>query len=273
MDEEVALLITDYLNGLIAGFNASRCTFEIAYLQPEQTTLELLHSWQTAGELKALIHMHLEQEATDFLLRNKVPMSSLNADLTRHHVPSVIVDNVRGYAEAWKYVEKLGHVRVVFLGYCDRNDARRHECAAGREVARISSPPSPNLLVPSEITTSDPDALTAFLLGQLGPYQTKCWPTLFFTQTDLLATHLINALQTLKISVPENISVIGFNDTPLAKNFSPQLTTLAKPRYQMAFAASLLLVDILARRPGAANRLQVFYPDLVQRETCAPASR
>lgn len=269
-DREVDLLIADYLNGLIEGFSVQRCKFEITYLQPKQTSLELLRSLFDAGQLRALINMHLEQETTDFLLQNKIPMVCINHDLTRHQVPSVLADNVRGYAEAWRYVEGLGHTQVTYFGYKDRNEGRRHECAAGREVARITSPLE-LLLLPEEVPVSNPEAVASILLENMGPFHPNRWPTLFFAQTDQMAVQLIAALKLLQISVPEQVSIIGFDDAPLAKSSSPQLTTLAKPRHRMAFAAAQLLTDLLARRPGVSNRLQVFSLDLVQRETCAPA--
>jgi len=270
LDPEAHLLVVDYLNGFIEGFNVRRCKFEIAYLPPKQTTLEFLHSLQSAGHLQALINMHLEQEATDFLIQQKIPMVCINQDLTRHHVPSVLADSVRGYTEAWSHAHALEHTRVAFLGFQNPLSDRQYECAAGREIARISLPME-MLLIPEHSPT--PQSLAAFLTGCLGTFQPLRWPTLIFVQTDHLAIQLLAALTTLGISVPRQISVIGFDDSPAAKNCHPGLTTIAKPRAQMAFAASQLLVDLLERRPGTNNHLQVFPLGLVERETCAPAMK
>lgn len=269
VDRDVDLLIADYLNGLIEGFNVQRCKFEITYLQPKQTSLDLIRSLVESGQLRALINMHLERETTDFLLQNKIPMACINDDLTRHRIPSVMADTVRGYAEAWRYVRSLGHTRVSYFGYKERNEDRHHECAAGRELARITFPLD-LLLLADEVPVSDPGAVATALLENLGAFHPERWPTLFFAQTDQMAVQLMAGLKVLQISVPEQVSVIGFDDTLLARNSHPRLTTLAKPRRQMAFAAALLLSDLLARRPGATNRLQVFPLELIRRETCVP---
>ncbi len=205
--------------------------------------------------------------STEYLLSCKFPIAALNSDLTGRQIPSVTCDHVRGYSNAWHYVEKLGHRQAAFLGFLHRNESRRFECGAGRELAQSSVSLVP-LMLPSG--DGDPGEIRRFLLENLGPYAPGRWPTLFFTQTDLLAMNLIKALEAWNIQVPTQVSVIGFNDM-IARTAEPQLTTLAKPRRRMAVATAYLLGDLLSGRPGVQEHLQVFPLTIVERETCAAA--
>lgn len=98
-------------------------------------------------------------------------------------------------------------------------------------------------------------------------------PTAVLCSSDLMALGAMREARRRGVSVPENLSVVGFDDISLASYCAPALTTLAQPIEEMANAAVDELVHRLDpdrpdRAPGGHSR--VFRPRLVVRESTAP---
>lgn len=261
-------LTADYLTGLMEGFNAWKCRFEIAHLLPDQPDLDLVRTLVERRQVRGLVNLNLAPEATEYLIEKRFPMVLLSDDFSARGVASVVADHVRGYSEGWRHALEAGHRRIVFFGYDDQNQARRfRECVAGGKLTEGGGELMKTILAPNH---ADSVSIAKALRQELGPWDGSKWPTLFFVQTDLIASRLIRALQEMQVRVPQQVSVIGFNNSSIAGQFNPTITTLSKPRVKMALAASQLLLDILAKRPGSADRLQVFTVAWVQRETFAP---
>jgi LacI family xylobiose transport system transcriptional regulator len=76
-------------------------------------------------------------------------------------------------------------------------------------------------------------------------------PTAIFTGNDLQALGLYEAARELGLRVPHDLSVVGFDDLPLARWISPPLTTVRQPLTEMAEAAARLVLDLSrGRQPG-----------------------
>ncbi len=263
------LLFNDYLNGLIEGFDAWKSRFEIAYLRPDQPDVDLVRTLVEMRQTRGFINLGLDAEATEYLIRAKVPMVMLNADLTDRGTASVVADHVHGYREAWTHAEDLGHHRAAFLGFEDDVFAERlRECRAGRQLAGVACRLDQTARVSSD---ADAGEIWGALRAALGPRTRRAtWPTLLFVQNDALALRVIRALEEYCREIPRDLSVIGFDDSPIARHFHPALTTLAKPRLKMGLAASQILLDLLAHRAGSTDRHQVFPVRLISRETTTP---
>lgn len=269
LQDSVRLLFNDYLNGLIEGFDAWKSRFEIAYLRPDQPDVDLVRTLVEMQQTRGFINLGLNAEATEYLIRAKVPMVMLNADLTDRGTASVVADHVHGYREAWTHAEDLGHHRAAFLGFGDDVFAGRlRECRAGHQLAGVACRLVQTARVPSD---ADAGVIWSALGAVLGSRTRRgARPTLLFVQNDALALRVIRALEEYCLEIPRDLSVIGFDDSPIARHFRPTLTTLAKPRLKMGLAASQLLLDLLANRAGSTDRRQVFPVRLISRETISP---
>ncbi|HOJ40078.1 MAG TPA: substrate-binding domain-containing protein, partial [bacterium] len=95
-------------------------------------------------------------------------------------------------------------------------------------------------------------------------------PTAFFCDTDFKAANLMEKARVTELLVPEELSVIGFDDIPLAVRTKPALTTVYKPRYEMGREAGRMLACLLNGRDTAITRKRVLKTYLVHRESCAP---
>ena len=85
--------------------------------------------------------------------------------------------------------------------------------------------------------------------------------------SDEIAMGAINALRDKGIKVPEEVSVIGFNDIDLAHVFYPKLTTISQPMYDMGSIAMRMLIKIINNKPLDQDHF-VLDHDLIERDSC-----
>lgn len=96
-------------------------------------------------------------------------------------------------------------------------------------------------------------------------------PTAVFTGNDLQALGLYEAARELGVRIPEDLSVVGFDDLPLARWVGPPLTTVRQPLTEMAEAAARLVLDLGRGRRPAASRIDLATSLVVRNSTAPPA--
>ena len=137
-------------------------------------------------------------------------------------------------------------------------------CAAGLDV---------DLAVTADFTASGGAAATAALLDLEPP------PTAIVYANDVMAIAGMSVAAARGVSVPDQLSVTGFDDTELARHLSPALTTVRSDALGWGAAAAKLLLDVIeaaaARGPDQPERSQGIHvelppAELVLRNSCAP---
>lgn len=269
-DENVEM---EYLRGLAGTFQAGKVRIEIVYLDAGQPELAQVLDFTASHACKGLINMRLAPATTRQLIESRFPMVSLNQDLAADGVPSVTADSLRGYAAAWREGWALGHRRAAFLGPVGETGAERgNECAAALKLAAV-----PDAVRIDQLSLKSdqlkPGGYWRTLVDAFGPYAAGRWPTLLFTSNDLLATRVIGDIEEHGLRVPRDLSIIGFDDLPIARQFRPAVTTLNKPRVQMGEAAAQAMLDLFDKRRGARGGLHVLPVTYVNRKTCGAAPR
>ena len=95
-------------------------------------------------------------------------------------------------------------------------------------------------------------------------------PTAVFACNDLMAIGALRAIRSAGLNVPADVSIVGFDDIPLASEVVPPLTTVAQPVEEMArIAVGLLLSRISDKRDLTQTERHVLSPLLVERESTA----
>lgn len=94
-------------------------------------------------------------------------------------------------------------------------------------------------------------------------------PEAVFACDDQMALGAISAVNESGKRVPEDISIIGFDNVLQAKYFIPKLTTIAQPRIKMGEAATKLLIDLIEKEGKVEKKKIVFEPELIERNSCS----
>jgi DNA-binding LacI/PurR family transcriptional regulator len=164
------------------------------------------------------------------------------------------IDHCDGGRLVAKHLTELGHQNVVFIG-----GPKSAPHATGRYTGLLEFYPNA-AWYPGDWTAESGFALLETALENN--------PSAIFAANDYVALGIVHALRNKGLRVPENISVVGFDDIPLAKHFTPALTTVQQPlELQGSRAAALLIAKL---RGFNIPPIQTISPLLILRQSTAP---
>jgi GntR family transcriptional regulator of arabinose operon len=92
-------------------------------------------------------------------------------------------------------------------------------------------------------------------------------PTAFVCYNDELAVLLLEAARQTGLSVPDDLSIIGFDDSTLATATEVKLTTLSHPKMDMGVQAAAMLIDMIERRTNETPKDIIYKPELILRNS------
>jgi LacI family transcriptional regulator len=180
-------------------------------------------------------------------------------------VPVIGATNFDGGVEATEHLIGLGHTRIgIITG--DRGLMCSQERLAGYKDAldRAGLPYDENLVSVGNFQVEGGYYGGARLLRLPKP------PTAIFAGSDLQAHGVYQAAKAAGLRVPEDLSVVGFDDVPLCQWVSPPLTTIRQPLTDMAREATRILVDMAYRGIEPPRKKVELATSLVVRESTAP---
>ncbi len=184
-------------------------------------------------------------------------------------LPSIRSDNQGGAHQAVAHLVELGHRKIGHvLG--PRGNVLTKERLTGFERAMLEFDIdiNSNWLIDGGEFSLEAGAQAARQFIELDEL-----PTAIFCAADLIAMGLISEFAKHGISVPNDVSVIGFDDIAIAYRFIPSLTTIRQNRIQLGvLAATTLMNSLSGRSMPAENNVQLVDVLLVERESTAPLS-
>jgi LacI family transcriptional regulator len=161
------------------------------------------------------------------------------------------------------YLIALGHQRIgIVAGPEELGSAQERELGYLDAMADHDLDRGPALIANGDYSFESGMAAGKLLL-EVSPR-----PTAIFAANDAMATGVLHAARTMGIAVPEQLSIVGFEDTPIAAHLWPPLTTVHLPVAEMARAAAFKLVFPEA----AASHPSHFRLELIPRASAAPAA-
>lgn len=206
----------------------------------------------------------LDSDIISCLAEFEIPMVSIATPAEEGLAPSVDVDNVAGACLATEHLLALGHRRIAHI----MGDINLRSGIERRD-AFLATMAKANMTVPTEYVLP---GIYSFHYGYECALQLLALPsppTAIFAASDNIAQGVLKAAQDRNISVPERLSVIGFNDLPEEPIFDPPLTTIRQPLTEIGQEAARLLLRRIQSEP-VALRANLFPPTLVLRASTAP---
>jgi LacI family transcriptional regulator len=180
------------------------------------------------------------QNIIESLKRVGAPFVSTAKISAEEEMVYVDVDNFLGATLAIEHLVSLGHRRIAFVGKPALRSSldRLHGYQHVLEQAGISLDEELVKIAPSSSIDGGYQTTMAMLTG-------KKIPTAMFLTNDVMAYGAVKAIQDSGLRVPEDISVVGFDDVPLALYTTPPLTTVRQPAYEKGDTAADLLIQYL----------------------------
>jgi LacI family transcriptional regulator len=202
----------------------------------------------------------LSDEALLEFMQRDTPLIVVGRRLVQREDRCVYLDNEAGGAMAARHLLEHGHTRIAHisgpLSFPDsRARLRGYRCAL--EAAGI--PYDENLVTEGDFLEEGGYLAMQELLDRKIPM------TAVFAANDQMAAGVFKALREAGLSIPDDISVVGYDDVLLARYLYPSLTTIRQPLEEMGRAATRAALALLTRTETEVNNR--FEPQLVSRES------
>ena len=177
--------------------------------------------------------------------------------------PSVDIDNRAGARAAVEHLIELGHRRIG----CITNAPLAYTAAADRVAGYRDALEAAQVPFDAALVAEGAFDAASGRAAMTGLLALAEQVTAVFVASDIVAFGALRALREAGRRVPADVSVVGFDDIPLARHFDPPLTTIRLPANALGAAAGRALVDRLAGRPASERTL--LPTELIVRESTA----
>lgn len=197
------------------------------------------------------------------LVNNNIPLVIFDRDCEGlDNIDKVFVDEYSGALSAVEYLIKSGCKRIAHIAGKQTLSTARHRLQGYKDALEKNNVPFHDAYV-VETSGFKPEhgiKATKKLLSLPEP------PDAIFTINDGVAIGAMYIIKDLGIKIPEEISIIGFDDSPHSSYFKPSLSTVWQPTYEMGMlSARILLKRIKANNDISAVRIESLFPELVIR--------
>jgi DNA-binding LacI/PurR family transcriptional regulator len=242
-----------------------------AYLrQHNYFFLTVIHRHDAAllrGHSQLLLERGVEGFITvDTSLPDALPLPTVSVAGHRklHGVTNIVLDQERGARVALEHLLALGHREIAFMkGQPFSSDSEDRWSAVRKVAQELGLEMDTDLIV--KLETDDPSPQVGYpyakqLLARRKPF------TALFAYNDISAIGAIRAFQEESLCVPQDISVVGFDDIPWAAYHTPSLTTVRQPLARMGQIAAETLIQMIESEDEHSSEIAIE-PTLVVRES------
>jgi len=177
---------------------------------------------------------------------------------------AITIDNYGGARAMMRHLHELGHTRIAFVRGPQHNADARERLRGYRHDMRGMAATSLRALECSGDFTEESGFAAGGRLAKLKPR-----PTAVFAANDSMAVGVLASLMTAGVKVPEEMSVVGFDDIPIARYVNPALTTMRVDIAELGRCAFALLLDAIGNPAVHSPRHDRVATTLVIRKSCA----
>lgn len=234
------------------------------YVSNENTSEEIYSMIISSGVEGAIVlNESLHDEYIDRIALTKMPIVFIDRDYAGNRMSSVVINNAEGATMAMEYLIKQGHRRIGYIhGIYNSDDDARFQ--AYENVMKKYALPIDN----SIIMRGYFEEVVAYSEMRVLLLKGIELPDAFFCANDEMAWGCIRALMDSGIKVPEQISVIGFDDVMLSAYYSPALTTIHSPVMELGRESATKLFQLIGQGDPLEGDSTRLVPSLVIRDTC-----
>lgn len=200
-----------------------------------------------------------EAEIIKVLEDKKVPFVVMDNQTYPFKVPSVVIDNFKGGYSVGKALIEMGHEKIAHIGGpVDFLSAEDRFIGFKKALEEMGLEPWRVVRNTFDIESGYDAVMHWHGQGEL--------PSAIFCGDDNILFGALDALRQVGLSVPEDISLVGYDDHPFCEKFHPKLSTVKQPAAQMATEAVRLLMDVMNGQVKR-NKIVKLEPELIMRES------
>jgi LacI family transcriptional regulator len=261
---------TGYIGEIIRGIDAELSLTDmdlVLYTTHRTASKEANYVANLARGMVDGLLLVLPRSPIDFigtLTERNFPFVLIDHQGTGKDCPAVGATNWQGAYNATEYLIELGHNRIGFItGSMDLGCAVERLEGYRSALRTYHIADAPELIYEGTFFQPDGFAGASALLDLPVP------PTAIFASNDVMAMGVMDSVRTRGLRVPDDVSIVGFDDIPQASVIRPALTTINQPLEKMGRVAAQMLMDLLHQPEKKVGRIELP-TRLVVRDSCRP---
>ncbi|HHW58466.1 MAG TPA: LacI family transcriptional regulator, partial [Clostridia bacterium] len=195
------------------------------------------------------------------LVKSGIPIVIMDRRVDSEDIYGVFLDNYEGGYIATKHLIDLGHKKIACItGPLNISNAK--ERLEGYKRALLD-----NGIEIDEMLIFEGDyKINSGIIGTETLLDTDKDITAIFACNDLMAYGAYKTIRSYGYKIPDDISIVGFDDIQLSQILEPQLTTIKQPAYDMGLTAARMLIKLIEKE-GAEEKTFIFEPQLIIRQS------
>lgn len=199
------------------------------------------------------------EESYNLLKKSNVPFIEIDSDFAETAKHNVFFDNEKGGYLATKHLIEMGHRRIACITGPKGVDCQKGRIQGYRMALEESGIPyDPSIMVEGYYSMESGIKAAEQLKGKDF--------TGIFAFNDMMAFGVFKALKQMNIHVPEDISLVGYDDVPLCEILEVPLTTIKQPIYEMGYAAAQNMIQLIKTGSDEDTNV-IFSPVLMERKS------
>lgn len=242
IDREMFNDCSNFYSSLISGIETEliKNRYYFQFNSVDRKNIDLKDINLNFSDIMGVIFVGFYHDNLVLELKNRsIPIVLLDYHLPTEDIDSVLIDNTDGVLKACRYLSELGHSRIACISG-DKTLSSTQERLFGYQMAK------------ELFGLLDDPALLAECKGRIDQaheamnriLDSNTSPTAVVTHNDVFAIGAMDAIKQRGLTVPEDISVIGFDDIAMARQMVPSLTTINVPKHTMGIMAVRRLLHI-----------------------------
>lgn len=216
------------------------------------------------SDLRGVIYIAIHPRSVDFLL-DKINLPVVMAYAFSKSAPSFISDDFQGGRLATEYLIKNGHTKIgIVSGPTNSYPAHKRFIAYQEVLMEHGLPLNPDYLYFGNWLYEDGIRACQYFRSLPDP------PTAIFAMNDIMAYGVINYAHEAHIQIPEDLSVIGFDNLEMSAYTYPPLTTVQLPFYEIGYQSAQALIQMLEQREPQIAAESFIHPilcNIIERQT------
>lgn len=234
------------------------------FISNENTSDEIYGMIISSGVEGAIVlNERLHDEYIGRIAQTKLPIVFIDREYQGEGMSSVTIDNAFGATLAVEYLIKQGHRRIGYIhGIYNYDDEERYE-AYVNVMKKYGLPVDENIVLRAYFEEAVAySEMRVILLKGIE------MPDAFFCANDEMAIGCVRAIRDNGHSVPDEVSVIGFDDIIVSSYCKPALTTIHSPVTELGTVSVTELIRLMSSDEDNEGKIMKLKPTLVVRDTC-----
>lgn len=227
----------------------------------EVEAIRSLTSYRVSGIIISPLAIGVDHSHLQSTIANETPLVSID-DIPDVHCLSVSFANEKASFEATSYLISMGHKKIAFIKgpkTASSGEDRLRGFLDCMEKNKLNVPPS--YIISGDLSNDEAGKEIKMLISAK-----NAPPTAILCFSDMIALSVYKAAHDLKLKIPENISVVGFDDIEIASVLGPALTTMKLDSFIAGKKAAQMILDEIRGTDEPLKSIKLT-PELIKRES------